>query len=291
MSNISFKNISKKYGNMELLKDISFECNNEILYLAGANGVGKTTLIKIALGIEYADAGKVSYDNKKIAEQYCNISSVLDEPSYYPNISGEKNLSIFTKKAANRMSILQDLHLDDSLLRKPLKSYSLGQIHRFAIAIALINNPKYIFLDEPTIGLDPISWNIIKNCITKLAERDCSIIITGHDYDEIEQISDKFIILKDKRIVYTATKSDVIKQNNKDVYFITIDRLSLEIKEKFRLYETIDKSYFLYITTLPDARIEELFIALSSNNVKYSNLEIKNSGIKNLLKRYLEKEQ
>lgn len=169
MSDISVINLKKKFNKKTILNDISFSTNGEFLFLAGRNGAGKTTLINCALELTDIDAGYVKYDTKTLKDVRNQVAVVFDSAKLYLNFTGYTNIKIFNSK--NRKDthyvneILEALELSHELLQKKVKTYSFGQRHRLAVAIAMINKPQYIFLDEPTIGLDPISWELTQKML------------------------------------------------------------------------------------------------------------------------------
>lgn len=201
MGTIEVKKINKKYGKKDVLTDFSFKANDEVIFLAGFNGAGKTTFLRIALGLEKADSGKIemktTLNNDKL-----EMGAVFDSSTLYLQYSGIKNIKImcmeYFREKDRINSILSDLSLNQELLRKKVWKYSFGQKHRLMLAIALIRKPQIMFLDEPTIGLDPLSWQLIEKRILKSKEEDgCCFVITGQDYNAMEKISDKILVLND----------------------------------------------------------------------------------------------
>ncbi len=216
MGSIIVNNINKRYGKKIVLNKISFNADNEIVFLAGTNGAGKTTFLRIALNLEKADSGKVIFKSDKETKKI-EIGSVFDTSTLYTQYSGLKNIKLlcmeYYKNKENVNSILADLSLDEQLLKKKVEKYSFGQKHRLSLAIALIRKPQLMFLDEPTIGLDPISWQLIEKRILKSKEEGCCFIITGQDYNAMKKISDKILVLCNGENLYYGSVAEFMSLN------------------------------------------------------------------------------
>lgn len=233
MSEIVFTNVNKKYGSKEVLKNVNIKVDNEFLFLAGKNGSGKTTMLKCALELLSLNDGSVTYDGKSIDDVREDVAVVFDEPKLYMDFSGMKNIKIFNqgylRDKENLHDILDFLELSSELLNRKVRTYSLGQRHRLAVAIALIKRPKYIFLDEPTIGLDPISWKLVKQCLVKMRKQTgLTAVITGQDYEEMERLCQSFAILHRGRIVIHGRISEIIESYPKKISFEHMGRFSMD---------------------------------------------------------------
>ncbi len=224
MAKMTFKNVSKHYGSKNVLKNINLEVENKFLFLAGKNGSGKTTFIKCALDILALNEGEILYDDKKMDKVRNDVSVVFDEPKLYMDFTGRKNIDIFDqgylKDRDGVEDILECLELSDELLKRKVRTYSLGQRHRLAVAVALIKRPRYIFLDEPTIGLDPVSWGLVKRCLVQM-QRDngMTAVITGQDYEEMETLCQAVAVLHKGKIVVHSDIKKLIESYPKKVSF------------------------------------------------------------------------
>jgi|LSQX01.1.fsa_nt_gb ABC-2 type transport system ATP-binding protein/Cu-processing system ATP-binding protein len=222
MSQIIVNNLHKSFKGHEVLKGLTFTCENEIVFIAGRNGAGKTTFIRIALGMESCDKGDITYKNK----QNDKMGVVFDTPCLYAQMTCRDNIKIFCGEYYNDKEyvrkIKDKLNLDHSLLKKRVDKCSFGQQHRLSVAIALIRKPKYLFLDEPTIGLDPISWGLIRESIllNKSEQKGC-IIITGQDYFELGNLADKLLILDKGISQYYGSVADLLNKFPKRILLRT----------------------------------------------------------------------
>ena len=206
MSINSFR-IKKSFGEKEVIRDFTFEVPaGRITALIGPNGSGKTTWIRIALGLLSADDGTVRYDSDPLSRVREHIAAVFDDPPIVKYLNGYDNLDVLSGGCAQneqRKEILDALDLNDALLRQKGKAYSFGQRHKLAVAAALLRDPKYFFLDEPAVGLDLESWDRVSRIIRKQADRGCAVLITGHNYDLIEELADHAVLIRES-VIYFA---------------------------------------------------------------------------------------
>lgn len=273
MSFITVENIIKKYDKRTVLDNINFQAENEFLFMAGKNGAGKTTFIKCATVLLAVNSGNVLYDGKSFDEVRQDIAVVFDEPKLYLDFTGYTNIKVFNQghldDAKNTEQVLANLELSAELLRRKVNTYSLGQKHRLAVAIAMIKKPKYMFLDEPTIGLDPISWELVKKSLIK-QQKDCGLvaIITGQDYAEMEKLCQSIAILHNGTIVHNGSIKQLLNTFPKKVEFNYNGKL-----------------------TLSDEFINTLSITNCENNSQYMKLEIPNDNVDNFISKIYEQVQ
>ena len=194
----------------------------EIYGFLGPNGAGKTTTMKMILSLIEPTSGSIEVMNAPInkSNDYLKyIGSMIEEPSYYPNLTGYENLLVFQKmlgfKEENILKTLELVGLSEEKNRKTLvKAYSLGMKQRLALAFALVKEPQILLLDEPTNGLDPSGIHEIRELIIRLAkEEGLTIFISSHILSEIEQIADRVGIINHGRLVYEG-EIEKINANN-----------------------------------------------------------------------------
>ena len=209
---IEINNLMKNYGKKRIINNLNLTIyEGEIVGLVGANGVGKTTLMKCILNFCHINKGEVKIFGKNLKNNYEHIMSslgaVVENPNFYPFLTGKENIKIVAllnnitdQKYINEMVNL--LQLRDALNKKVSK-YSLGMKQRLGLVCALIKKPKLLILDEPIIGLDPLGIKEFKNIIQKI-NNDChtTILISSHILSEIENMCDrKTILRKEKAII------------------------------------------------------------------------------------------
>jgi ABC-2 type transport system ATP-binding protein len=214
---LSVKNISKKYGFIQALNNVSFDVpKGSVFGILGPNGSGKTTLLGIALNVLQPSAGSFELLGKQPdADSRKQIGTLLETPNFYHYLSAEKNLQIVAEikgKGFNNIdNVLQKVNL---LERKDSKfsTYSLGMKQRLAIASALLGDPDVLILDEPTNGLDPVGIAEIRGLIQTLSAEGKTIIMASHLLDEVEKVCNYVAILK-KGVLLTAGKVDEVLVN------------------------------------------------------------------------------
>ncbi|MGE5106964.1 MAG: ABC transporter ATP-binding protein [Sphingobacteriales bacterium] len=214
---ISVKNLTKKYGDFEAVKGISFDVyEGEIFGLLGPNGAGKSTTLEIIETLREKTSGEVLVNGFNLDKQPGEIKKIigvqLQTSGFYPGINLVDLINLFNglyNEKADAMELLHLVNLEDKAKSK-FKELSGGQKQRFSIATTLINQPKIIFLDEPTTGLDPQArrnlWELIKN----IRAKGTTVIITTHYMDEAEYLCDRIAIIDSGKIVSLDTPDKMI---------------------------------------------------------------------------------
>ncbi len=205
---ISVKDLVKNYGNFQAVKGISFDVyEGEIFGLLGPNGAGKSTTLEIIETLREKTSGKVMVDGLDLDKQPHDIKKIigvqLQSSGYYPGLNLVQLINLFCglyNRDVKPMELLDTVNLRDKAKSK-FKELSGGQKQRFSVATTLINQPKIIFLDEPTTGLDPQArrslWELVKN----IRERGTTVIITTHYMDEAEYLCNRVAIIDAGNIV------------------------------------------------------------------------------------------
>ena len=280
MKVLEVKNINKFFGKKQILKDISFDIEEgEILGFVGPNGSGKTTTIKIILGLQKASSGEVYINGENIKENFENaikkVGAIVESPDMYMYLSGLDNL----KLVANYYNISHDkidsivefVGLKDRI-KDTVSKYSLGMRQRLGIAQAILNKPNLLIVDEPTNGLDPSGIIEFRKMLKELAKKEkMSIFISSHNLAEIENICDKVLLINEGEIV----SLDVLhEKNDKDKYKLELNSTKkLENKENI---EIIDENFINYYGEKED--IAKFIEFLVSKKIKiYSVIKDKES--------------
>jgi ABC-2 type transport system ATP-binding protein len=205
---ISVRDLKKKYGDFEAVKGISFEVKEgEIFGLLGPNGAGKSTTLEIIETLREKTSGAVmvdGYDLDKDPEQIKKIIGVqLQTSGYYPGLNLSELIELFGglyNRKVQPMQLLDTVNLRDKA-RAKFKELSGGQKQRFSIATTLINQPRIVFLDEPTTGLDPQARRNLWDLIKDIRSKGTTVIITTHYMDEAEILCDRVAIVDAGKII------------------------------------------------------------------------------------------
>ncbi len=211
--------IKREYSIVEAVKNVSFEIDEgEIVGYIGPNGAGKSTTIKMLSGILLPTAGNITVDG---------LNPFEDRKNYVSNIGvvfGQRSQLAWDIPAEDTFDLLKDIYKLDNekyqntkaelikllnieeVIKKPVRSLSLGQRMRCEIAASLLHEPKILFLDEPTIGLDAASKKIVRDFILKInKERKVTVILTTHDMTDIETLAKRIILIGKGQILYDGS--------------------------------------------------------------------------------------
>lgn len=214
---IEVENLVKNYGDFEAVKGISFSVNaGEIFGLLGPNGAGKSTTLEIIETLRKKTSGKVLVDGLDLDEQPDEIKKLigvqLQTAGYYPGLTLSELIKLFCglyNRSADVLDFLDVVNLRDKAKAK-FKELSGGQKQRFSIATTLINQPKIIFLDEPTTGLDPQARRNLWDLIRDIQKKGTTIIMTTHYMDEAEILCDRVAVIDSGRIIAIASPDKMI---------------------------------------------------------------------------------
>lgn len=216
---ISVKNLVKRYGDFEAVKGISFDVyEGEIFGLLGPNGAGKSTTLEIIETLRSKTAGEVVVDGLNLDESPNDIKKVigvqLQTSGYYPALNLVELIHLFAglyNRKVDALELLDKVNLRDKAKNK-FKELSGGQKQRFSIATTLINEPKIIFLDEPTTGLDPHARRNLWDLIRDIRSKGTTVIITTHYMDEAEILCDRVAIVDSGTIIALNTPDHLVDE-------------------------------------------------------------------------------
>lgn len=214
---ITVKNLVKKYGDFTAVNDISFEVyEGEIFGLLGPNGAGKTTTLEIIETLRDKTSGEISVDGFSIDKDADDIKKrigvQLQAAGYYPNLNLSELIVLFSGLYGidkTPMEMLGKVALTEKAKAK-YKDLSGGQKQRFSIATTLINDPRIIFLDEPTTGLDPQARRNLWDLIREIRANGTTVVITTHYMDEAEVLCDRVAFIDGGRIIGIDTPDNFI---------------------------------------------------------------------------------
>jgi ABC-2 type transport system ATP-binding protein len=217
---ISVSDLRRHYGEVKAVDGISFEVTRgEVFGLLGPNGAGKTTTIEILEGLNRADSGDVhvlGFDPAREANELKErIGVQLQAASLYPDLTVEELVELFSKFYAKRLApdrLVAQLGLDERRTART-KELSGGQRQRLSIALALVNDPELIFLDEPTTGLDPQGRRSLWEHIERLKSEGRTVLLTTHYMDEAEQLCDRVAIVDHGKILEIGAVDELIRHH------------------------------------------------------------------------------
>ena len=220
--------LRKSYRKRIIIHDISLKLRRgEVVALLGPNGSGKTTTFYSIAGLTSSDGGQVKIDGMDVTTMpmyrraRMGLSYLPQETSIFRGLNVEDNiksiLDISTPLKSERQAKLEKLLSDfriEHLRRTPALALSGGERRRVEIARALATDPKYILLDEPFAGVDPISVNDVRNLVSELKSRSIGVLITDHNVRDTLKIVDRAYILHDGRVIVSGLPEDVVNNDN-----------------------------------------------------------------------------
>lgn len=218
---IYLQNVSKSLSKQRILSDINLKIEeNEIFGLIGPSGSGKTTLIRLMTGAISSDTGSVYLGEKKMPDLKVleSIGYMPQNDALYTDISGRDNLRFFGEMMGMKKAILES-RIDEVLQlislekedKKRVQNYSGGMKKRLSLAAALLHKPKILFLDEPTVGIDPILRKRIWDQLETLKEQGTTIIVTTHVMDETKRC-DRLALIHQGKILECDTVSNLLSK-------------------------------------------------------------------------------
>lgn len=225
-SAIIIEHLAKKYQDVTALDDLSLQVGKgELFGLLGPNGAGKTTTISILCGLLKPTGGQASicgYDVQKDSAKVKDMIGVcIQETAIYQYLTGAENIELFgnlytmdkTSLKARQSMLLNKMGLVDDAKRKTAK-YSGGMKRRLSLILALIHDPQVIFLDEPTVAMDPQSRHAVWDFIEELKAQNKTIILTTHYMEEAEALCDRVGIIDHGKLITLGRPKDLITKNN-----------------------------------------------------------------------------
>lgn len=262
---IEVENLVKRYGNYTAVHQLSFAAEQgEIFALLGANGAGKTTTLECIEGIRHYNEGKITVNGR--------IGVQLQSSSLPGTITALEAYKLFCKwnHAKEELTLLENFGVTD-FKNKLYKSLSTGQKRRLHLAIALINSPDIIFLDEPTAGLDVEGRVSLHNEIRKLKELGKTILLASHDMAEVESLCDRIAILREGRLAFLGTALELTETcyGESRIYIRTRNPFPLReiVNSKPMKAEQTEKNSFTVVTTdIGDALLELLTMMKEMDN-------------------------
>lgn len=209
MDVLTIEHLTKKIGNKTILEDVSFKLKRgQIVGLVGANGAGKTTLMKVILGYSSFQSGNFNVINSKDSKS--NIGALIENPGIYPFMSGYENLKLLneSKNTQDIDKIVSQLHMDE-YIHKKAKTYSLGMKQKLGIAIAFLNKPQFIILDEPMNGLDPKAVRDVRELIVQKAQEGVTFLISSHILSELVKSQTLSLLLTKVKLLQKHRKKNL----------------------------------------------------------------------------------
>lgn len=280
------QNLCKSFGKKQILKDVSFEIDEkDILAFIGPNGSGKTTTIKLILGLQNIDSGSVKINGYDVEKDFVKsiekVGAIVENPDTYMYLSGWQNLKLVANLYKgvtddDLKTIVKTVGLENRIYDKVSK-YSLGMRQRLGIARALINKPNLLVLDEPTNGLDPEGIKDLRILLKRLAKEGMGILISSHNLAELESFCNKVLII-DNGVILEKSEVKKFKDNNNKYLFKVDNTKNIKLDGMYEVTKTtfcingekesiasiiktlVNEDIKIYEVTLTELTLEEAFL-------------------------------
>ncbi len=295
---IKVTNLSKSYDSLKALNNIDFNIKKgEIFGLLGPNGAGKSTTIKILSTLLSCDSGRIIIDGLPLSENlgYCKkiIGVVPQEIALYENFSAYDNLLFWGQlngvtgyKLRSKIDLLLNMiglfHRKNDLI----KTYSGGMKRRINIAVALLHEPKILFMDEPTTGVDPQSRNKIFDIIEDLNKKGLTIIYTSHYMEEVERLCDTIAIIDMGKIVVQGTKAELQKLCKlKEILILeteSITKAQLNKLQTSLAFKVLLNGNILKIVCNINKDLKNILTQCSACGISTKNIDIQKSNLESI---------
>lgn len=282
---VRVRNLGKNYGHREILKGVNLTVEQGQIYgLIGKNGVGKTTLMRILTGLTFKTEGEYSLfeETEKLEKERHRIGTMIETPAFFPYMTAKQNLEyyriqrgIVDKDIVDE--VLQLVGLADTG-KKAFKNFSLGMKQRLGLALALLNSPDLLILDEPINGLDPQGIAEFREVLRRLnTERQITMLISSHILSELSSIATTYGFMRDGMMAEEISAADLEKKCMAYLQIIVDDTAKaarlLERELDCHKYEVLEHGVLQIYDYLNNPSVISDLMVL--NGVKLSELQVK----------------
>lgn len=275
MTILEVNNLRKSFGAVKAVQDISFSVEaGEVFTIIGPNGAGKTTTLEMIEGLITPDGGTISFGGltwDKNAEEIKMMIGVQPQTeAMFDLLTPKENLELFASfydRSMSTMEILEMVNLTEHSNKK-VKLLSGGQRQRLAIGLAMIGDPKMLFLDEPTTGLDPQARRNIWDIVLRLKELGKTTILTTHYMEEAEKLSDRVCIVDQGQVIALDSPSQLIGRLTRErevrLSFVDSDKAAMDVEQLARQLDSVvrverDQKDLKLWTVRPEHTLHNLF--------------------------------
>ena len=283
MQVIQIKDVCKAFDQRQVLNNISLSVEEgEIFGLLGPSGAGKTTLIKMLIGLLSATSGNIAILGKELDkkndESFPSFGMVLDNDGLYDRLNCYDNLELYARiySISNRKKVINDLLEKVGLIessKKSVSNLSKGMRQRLSFARAILHSPKIVFLDEPTSGLDPATTLQIHSMMKMLKESGTTIFLTTHNMNEAQKMCDHLALLNEGNIVEEGTPEDICLHHRKkcevNIEMTNGEKYMVDSHDLLTVLQTVlDTNNKIRSIHSNEPNLEEVFIELTGRDLR-----------------------
>jgi ABC-2 type transport system ATP-binding protein len=283
---IEITNLTKKYGNFTAVDNINFQVKEgEIFGILGPNGAGKTTTLEMIEGLKGITSGTAVLDGKDVTRQTHAVKSIigvqLQASSFFEGLNLVELINVFASlydRQVDAIGLLKMVQLEEKA-KSEVKELSGGQKQRLSIAVALVNDPKVLFLDEPTTGLDPQARRNLWDLVQTINKQGKTIVITTHYMDEAEVLCDRIAVMDHAHIVALDETQQLLKMQglNSTIVFKTHDQVNLNDLKSLPGVDDVrqDANEYTLVTLDPQQTLTNLFVRAKEKNFNVLDLQLR----------------
>ena len=287
---LKVENVSKHFGSKLAVDNISFEINEPGVFgLLGTNGAGKSTSIRMILGILKKDSGNITWNGKPVERKNINFGYLPEERGIYPKTKIYEQLLFFSElKGMKKEDATKEIDYwmgrlkVDEYKNMTAEKLSKGNQQKIQFIISILHNPELIVLDEPFSGLDPVNTEMLKEVILELVEKGKYIVMSSHQMTSIEEFCKDIVIINKGKTVLKGNLQEI--KNSYKANRLEIDTekdISKEIeKQNMKLIKQVDRNYEIEIKDEDDAYT--LMKNLVNNNYKINKFELKRPSLNDI---------
>jgi ABC-2 type transport system ATP-binding protein len=290
---VSVRDLKKRYDGVEAARGVSFEIRDgEIFGLIGPNGAGKTTTVECVIGLREPDEGAIEVcgidARRRPRDVKEKIGAALQTTALQEKITPREALALFGafyRHRAEPAALLERFSLLDKA-DVPFDTLSGGQRQRLALALAFVNEPELVFLDEPTAGLDPHSRRELHGEIARMRDEGHTVLLTTHYLNEAETLCDRIAIINHGRIVVTGTPQEIIARSSAapSVRLTTVEKLDREWLERVPGVEnlSVDDTRASFRSTGVHATVAEVMQQLAARRIEIAELHVSKATLEDV---------
>lgn len=264
---LKIDHVNTYVGKTQIIKNASFEIGaGKIVGLIGPNGAGKTTIMKTILGLTKF-TGNIMVGENRVTETdhkaLKRVGALIEHPAIYPFLTGRQNLELYARSKDDMIQLIAALQMD-SYINTKAKGYSLGMKQKLGIAIALLNQPQLVILDEPMNGLDIEATIGVRKLIKHYSEQGTAFLISSHVLSELQKVMTQVILITGGKIIVNQTTDEFNQVSHQKYKLSTEDNgRVLQILQKKKIMITPKENYFI----VDQANLFALQDVLFENNI------------------------
>ncbi|GEP73237.1 ABC transporter, ATP-binding protein [Lentilactobacillus rapi DSM 19907 = JCM 15042] len=286
---LDVQHLNKSFGSKHVLKDVSFSVERgHIVGLVGPNGAGKSTIMKAVLGLFNYASGQITIDGDAVSptshQAMDKVGALIEYPGIYPFLTGMQHLKLFSKETTSQDQIdeIVDRMKMTTYIDRKAKTYSLGMKQKLGIALALVNRPKFVILDEPMNGLDPQANKDLRTIILDLAKQGTTFLISSHILSELEKLIDDLVVIDKGQIVYKESMATLESGGKRLLVVKTSDddkATTILTQNGYQLDQTAGVS----IIETDDTKMADVIKLLSDNGIDIEDVQHVHSDLETSL--------